>query len=234
MVRPEHRASARACKGDVLPSGAMRLRALLGLSTLLVATAAAACGGGKPPAPPTPGGAAADAGAGVTAAKTQPAASLGPLPPLATMPPPGVSGSKKAKRRSDPALETCAGAMPRAKDPEALVKKVGEACAKTGAAVKLKPVGALLRGQGTDAAPHAEHKVRVEAGKCYRMYFATDEGARDVVVVARDSAGDIVAESPGPALPSDGAMCFTSADEVTLLVAVGSGKASYVVQTWGD
>ncbi len=214
----------------------MRLRALLGLSTLLAASSlAAACGGSKPPAPKAAGGAAsADAGAGVAATRTQPAASLGPLPPLATMPPPGVSGSKKAKRRSDPALETCAGAMPRAKDPEALVRRVGEACAKTTSAVKLRPAGALLRGQGADAAPHAEHKVRVEAGKCYRMYFATDEGVRDVVVVARDSAGDIVAESPGPALPEGGVMCFSSADEVTLLVAVGSGKGSYVVQTWSD
>lgn len=199
---------------------------------------ASACGG-KPAVTATGGGASSAADGGAAGAASTPTAArapaaLGPLPPFASMPPAGVTGSKKAKAKEDPALATCAGDVPRAKDPDGLVRRLGEACAKVPAAAKLKPVGAKMSGQQADGAPHAEQKLRVEAGKCYRVYFATDEGARDVVVVARDSAGDVVAESPGPALPAGGLMCFTTSDELTLLVAVGSGKAGWVAQAWGE
>ena len=50
----------------------------------------------------------------------------------------------------------------------------------------------------------------------------------------RDSAGDVVAESPGAALPEDGAECFTSADEITLMVGIGTGKGAYAMQVWSD
>lgn len=187
--------------------------------------------GGKVPSAPAPDG---GAGAGNGTA-SRPPPELGPLPPMAKMPPAGVAGSRKATRKEDAALASCAGAaFPRAKDPDGLVKRVGEACAKAPAGAKLKPLGAARRGQQDAAAPHADQKLRVEAGKCYRVYFATDEGARDVVVVARDSAGDVVAESPGPALPESGLMCFTAADELSLLVSVGSGKAAWVLQPWGE
>lgn len=213
----------------------LRAKTLSSSTFLLAAVALAACGGSKPATGPSGAPTASpDAGAPASSSASRPLPALGPLPPMATMPPPGVAGSKKAKTKTDAALGTCAGAIPRAKDPEGLVKKVGEACASASKGAKPKPLGAPFKGQQADSAPHAEHKLRVDAGKCYRVYFATDEGARDVVVVARDSAGDIIAESPGPALPSDGTMCFTSADEITLLVSVGAGKASYVVQAWSD
>jgi hypothetical protein len=64
--------------------------------------------------------------------------------------------------------------------------------------------------------------------------FATDENVKDAVVVMRDSGGDIVAESAGSALPDDGALCFTSTDELTLMVAIGSGKGAYALQLWSD
>jgi hypothetical protein len=95
-------------------------------------------------------------------------------------------------------------------------------------------VGAPLRGQQGDKDAHQEHKFRAEANKCYRVYFGTDESVRDAVLVLRDSAGDLVAESPAAALPEDGALCFTTADEVTLLVSVGAGKGAYVAQVWSD
>ena len=154
------------------------------------------------------------------------------LPPLAAMPPPGVAGSKKAKKKTDGALFACGGgAKPNAKDPADLVKRLGEACA---ASSKMKPVGVMIRAMQADRDAHQEHKVRVEANKCYRVVFAADENVHDAVVVMRDSAGDIVAESPGAALPEDGAVCFTSADEVTLLVAIGAGKGAYAAQVWSD
>lgn len=75
---------------------------------------------------------------------------------------------------------------------------------------------------------------RVEANKCYRIVFATDENVHDAVVVMRDSAGDVVAESTGTALPEDGAVCFKASDEVTPLVGVGSGKGAYAAQVWSN
>lgn len=151
---------------------------------------------------------------------------------MAPMPPPGVAGSKKAKKKADGALFACGGgARPIAKDPAELVKRLGEACASVS---KMKPVGAMIRGQQADRDAHQEHKLAVQAGKCYRIVFAADENVKDAVLVMRDSAGDIVAESPGAALPEDGALCFTSADAVTLMVGIGAGKGGYAAQVWSD
>lgn len=151
---------------------------------------------------------------------------------MAPMPPPGVLGSRKAKKRTDATLFACgAGQRPAAKDPADLVKRIGEGCA---AATKMKPMGALIRGTQADKEAHQEHKIRVEANKCYRVYFATDENVKDAVLVMRDSAGDMVGESPAAALPDDGAMCFTTADEITLMVATGAGKGAYAAQVWSD
>ena len=148
------------------------------------------------------------------------------------MPPPGVAGSKKAKKKTDGALYACGGgAKPVAKDPAELVKRLGEACAS---ASKMKPVGAMIRAQQADRDAHQEHKVRVEANRCYRVVFATDENVKDAVVVMRDSAGDVVAESPGAALPEDGALCFTASDEVTVMIGIGAGKGAYAAQVWSN
>ncbi len=206
-------------------------------ATSLVATlAAVACGGGHLPAS-GPGGTSASssaradgggAGSGSFALTPPPSG----LPPLAAMPPAGVTGSKKAKKRSDPALFSCGGgAKPIAKDPADLVKRLGESCAS---AAKMKPVGAMIRAQQADRDAHQEHKLRVEANKCYRVVFATDDNVHDAVVIMRDSAGDVVAESSGAALPEDGAVCFTTADEVTLLIGIGAGKGAYAAQVWSD
>ena len=151
---------------------------------------------------------------------------------MAAMPPPGVAGSKRAKTQGAPALAECSGASrAQAKDPAELVKRLGDACA---AASKMKPVGALLRGQQGDRDPHQENKFRAEANHCYRLYFATDEAAKDVVIVLRDSAGDIVAEAPGPAVPESGSACFTTADDVSVLIGIGSGKGTWAAHEWGD
>ena len=188
-----------------------------------------ACGGeAKPATGPSKLAASASAsGAGPTLSPAP-----GGLPPLAAMPPAGVTGSKKAKKRVDDALYACGGgAMPSAKDPADLVKRLGEACA---GAAKMKPASAMIRAQQADRDAHQEHKVRVEANKCYRVVFATDENIKDAVVVMRDSAGDVVAESAGAALPEDGALCFTASDEVTLMVGIGAGKGAYAAQVWSN
>ena len=208
--------------------------ALLGLvSIMLTAAIANACGGGAK----TPGGggkAGASDGGADGASPSHFATSPPPsgLPPMAVMPAPGVAGSKKARRKPDAALASCSGvARPQAKDPADLVKRIGERCAATS---KMKPTSAVMRGQQGDKDAHQENKFRAEANHCYRLYFAADESAKDVVVVLRDSAGDVVAESPGPAVPEDGAACFTAADEVSVLVGIGSGRGAWAAQAWSD
>ncbi|MDB4941458.1 MAG: hypothetical protein JWP97_992 [Labilithrix sp.] len=207
----------------------MRLLLVRTAGLALLVTTSSACGGDgpKPAARPTSPRASSSTPA-------PPALSPPPsgLPPLSPMPPPGVAGSKKATRKTDPALFACGGgASSHAKDPEALVKRLGEACAAAG---KMKPAGALLRGQQADHAPAQEQKVRAEAGKCYRIVFATDEGVKDAVAMLRDSAGDLVAESAGAALPVDGTVCFAASDEVTFLVGIGAGKGSWAAQVWSN
>ena len=209
----------------------MRLFFSLGWFAVVGALPLLACGGGaKPAAGPVKPAASASAAASTTGSALSPPPTG--LPPLAKMPPAGVAGSKKATRKTDPALYACGGgAKPSAKDPADLVKRLGEACV---AAAKMKPVGVMIRAQQADRDAHQEHKVRVEANKCYRVVFATDENVRDAVVVMRDSAGDVVAESPGAALPEDGALCFTTGDEVTLMVGIGAGKGAYAAQVWSN
>ncbi len=204
-------------------------------ATSLIAIAAA-CGGGTGSGvvPANAAGARGSASASMSPAGGSFAQTPPPsgLPPLAAMPAPGVAGSKKAKKKADGALFACGGgAKPTAKDPADLVKRLGESCAS---AAKMKPVGAMIRAKQADRDAHQEHKVRVEANKCYRVVFAVDENVHDAVVVMRDSAGDMVAESAGAALPEDGALCFTTADEVTLMVAIGAGQGSYAAQVWSD
>lgn len=211
-------------------------RALVFVAFTSLIAVAAACGGsgsgsGKHATGPNAAGSASGSTSvgGGSFAQTPPPSGL---PPLAAMPPPGVTGSKKAKKKSDGALFACGGgARPIAKDPGELVKRLGESCAS---AAKMKPVGAMIRAQQADRDAHQEHKVRVEANKCYRVVFAADENVHDAVVVMRDSAGDMVAESAGAALPEDGAICFTTADEVTLMVGIGAGKGAYAAQVWSD
>lgn len=200
----------------------------MALATL--AGIAFACGGGgKTPTigPVNVPSASGSAGGGPTT--TPPPSGL---PPMASMPPPGVAGSRKARKKSDGTLYACgAGVRPNTKDPAEQVKRIGDACAGPS---RMHASGAAIRGQEGDRDAHQEHRFRTEANKCYRVYFSTDESVRDAVLVMRDSAGDIVAESAAAALPEDGALCFNTADEVTLLVSVGAGKGGYVAQVWSD
>lgn len=207
------------------------MRTVFFFGALGIAAALAACGAsGKDAKAPAP--AASDGGADAGPAKLATSPPPSNLPPMAQMPPPGVAGSKKGKRRPDPALASCAAAVPlTGADPAALVKRAGEACA---AAAKAKPASAVLKGQQRGEDAHQEQRFRAEANHCYRVYFASDDAAKDVVVSLRDSAGDVVAEAPAPAVPADGTFCFSTADEVTLLIGVGSGKGAWAAQVWGD
>ncbi|AKV04729.1 hypothetical protein AKJ09_11392 [Labilithrix luteola] len=204
-----------------------------GIAALGPAIALVACGGGsKTAATPAAASASADAGPPKPSAVVTVTPPPSGLPPMAAMPPPGVAGSKKGKVKQDPQLYACgAGAKASTKDPAELVKRAGEGCAT---ASKMRPLGSPIRGQQADKDPSQEQKLRVQAGKCYRVYFATDANVKDAVLVMRDSNGDVVAESPSFALPEGGSVCFDTADEVSLLLAAGAGKGSYVAQVWSD
>jgi hypothetical protein len=151
---------------------------------------------------------------------------------MAVMPPPGVLGSKKAKRRHDVQLTGCAiASRAAARDPADAVKRIGEGCA---AASRMKPASTIFGGQQGERDPHQEHRFHAEANHCYRVYAVAEETVRDLVVVLRDSSGDVVAEAPAPAVPEDGAVCFTSSDDVAIGVGVGSGKGAWAAQVWSD
>ncbi|MBL8606784.1 MAG: hypothetical protein JNL38_05665 [Myxococcales bacterium] len=205
--------------------------ASLGLAVAL------ACGPKPEPTvtPVTAPSASASASAAPTAPPKPPPSGMGSLPlptavpAAAPMPPPGVVGSKKIRRRDDAQLRACVPAKIASKDVAGELAKVAAACER---AAKLKPVGAALRGSQKDDAPAAEHKVKVEAGKCYRVYVAHDGAS--LVVGMRDSAGDLVGESPTLALPEAGLVCFTASDEVAITVASGSGRADYAVQLFAE
>ena len=206
-------------------------RALGWISLTALVAFAVACGGGATAGPGAAGPVTpknADAGADGRAVTTLPSG----LPPMAEMPPPGVSGSKKAKARPSAALFECAAGLPRSgKDPSAVVAKLAKACA---AASKMHAVGAPVRGEASDRGGARATKLRVDAGKCYRVYLATAEGARDAVALLRDSSGDEIASSATGALPEGGAVCFSAADEVTLMISVGTGEGAYAAQVWSD
>lgn len=195
---------------------------MLRTATSIALVVLAACGGGQAPVPPA-AGLSGDGGASSSPGTTPPPPGL---PPMATMPPPGVAGSKKAKLEGAQPCDPIA-----APDPAEAVKRTAEACAVPN---KMRALGPVLRGQQADKGPHAEHRFRVEANKCYRVFFATSDGARDAVAVVRDSAGDVVAESAPTSVPARALMCFTTADEVTLLVGIGSGSGSYAAQIWSN
>lgn len=194
-------------------------------------TALAACKGkpANPPVsvPPLDGG--ADASNPNVFATSPPPSGL---PPMAAMPPPGVAGSKKATVKADAALAECGGKVaPHGKDPAAVVKHVGEGCA---AASKMKAVGAPFKGTQADKDAHQDNKFHAEANHCYRVYFASDDGVKDIVVTLRDSAGDVIAESPGPSAPQNGAVCMTSSDDITVSLGIGAGKGTWTAQVWGN
>ena len=211
--------------------GVVNVRAI-SFAVIAGLTAMAACkGGGQANAPvsvpPADGG--ADTSTPNVFATTPPPSGL---PPMSSVPPPGVAGSKKGKLKEDAALAECGGKEPpHAKDPAALVKKIGEACA---ASSKMKPVGAALKGTQADRDPHQDSKFHVEANHCYRVYFATDDSVKDAVITLRDGAGDVITSSPGPAAPQNGAFCFTTADDITLTLGIGASKGAWPPQVWGN
>ena len=138
-------------------------------------------------------------------------------------PPPGVRGSKLATRKREAA--PCFSGEGAKANADAAIKGNLASC-------KAKAQGAAFRGSVTDTEAHVEHRTRVEAGRCYRVFVAA--GADDTVVGVRDAVGDMVAESAKASVPEDGWFCFASAGEIVITVSAGTGKGAYAVQLASD
>ncbi len=196
---------------------------------LLVLPLLVACGGPAtaPHALPQPS---AGSSAGAPVSTTTPLPST--LPPFAEMPPLGVRGSTKVKVKQDPAYEACyRSTKGKGSDLAADAAQLGQACAS---ATKSKRVGAPFRGKLEDSTGHQEFKFRAEASHCYRIYSASSAEIIDLAIALRDSKGDMVIDAATDVVPRDGALCFSEADEVTLLVSVGRGKGNMVLEVWAD
>jgi hypothetical protein len=95
----------------------------------------------------------------------------------------------------------------------------------------------LTGSQSADDKPQT-FPLSAAAGKCYRVYGATDKGITDLDVAIKDSNGDIAGEDstddPTPVVLEDGAVCFKEADSAQVIVSVGGGKGKYALQIWSD
>jgi len=145
------------------------------------------------------------------------------LPAMRETPPRGVRGSKLATRKREAA--PCFSGEGAKANADAAIKGNLASC-------KAKAQGAAFRGSVTDTEAHVEHRTRVEAGRCYRVFVAA--GADDTVVGVRDAVGDMVAESAKASVPEDGWFCFASAGEIVITVSAGTGKGAYAVQLASD
>ena len=159
-------------------------------------------------------------------------ATLGPLPSVAQVPDPGVRGSKKAALRLDATYERCQRSVAGdGKDLARDIERIANACAQV---TKQKPLGELLRGTVDDAGPAKSFTVRFQKGHCYRMYSASSPSVKSIVLSLRDSDGGTILDTHTDVAPADGALCFSSDDAATLLVASGNGKGEIVVRVYGD
>jgi hypothetical protein len=154
------------------------------------------------------------------------------LPPMAQMPPPGVRGSTAAKLVQDPRWRACSGGV-RGRVPATELARLTQACGQVGGsqAKHRKVLGPItVRTQETTA--REEHVFRAEAGACYRVYSAYSEDVEEIAVTLRDASGALVLDESGNAAPREGLVCFQSATEVTIAVALGRGKGTWLLEVW--
>lgn len=76
------------------------------------------------------------------------------------------------------------------------------------------------------------------AGTCYRVYATGDRNIRDLDLLVRDSAGQVLGgdltHDAWPIVPPDAPLCIDKAGLYMLEVSVFSGSGRYAVQVWGN
>lgn len=191
------------------------------------------CGAEQPkPAAPVAPAAPPAADAAVAAAETADAGS-GAGTALVSI---GSAGSKKADRRTGSAdWKSCHAGFKPGSDPAADVVKLAQGCAAT---TKMRAVGDVLKGSQKASDVPQTFKQRFEAKHCYRVYAESAGTITDLDLVIKDGAGAIAAEDStddrDPVALEDGAVCFSEADEGTIVVSVGGGQGAYALQVWSD
>jgi hypothetical protein len=203
------------------------------LFSMVVVLGVAACGGGKPPDTRFADVAKGDAGA---ASPTKASTPFVSNVPMAEMPPPFKFGSKKADRKVIAGSAACAAAFkPQPGDLGAEVQKLGKGCAD---ATTMKAVGAVLSGTQARGAVAQTFKLKAEANHCYRVYGVTAPSVKNIEVLVVDSDGfaayEARSDQPRVLATDDGAICFKSADDSSLLVSVGAGDGAFALQIWSD
>lgn len=199
-------------------------------ASFVVLVAFVACGGGKGAegAVHVPTAGTSSASAPMVAAL----ASLGPLPATAEVPAPGVVGSRKVTMKRDAAFDICQRTVAgEGKDLARDLERLATACAT---ATKFKPASEVLRATVDDGGPAKTFSVRFQKGHCYRMYSASSPALRSIALSLRDADGATIIDTHTDVAPTDGALCFSSDDTATLLVASGSGKGDIAVRVYGD
>ena len=144
-----------------------------------------------------------------------------PLPIGVPVSPMGVLGARRASIRDD-ASDRCIAANPQfGGDEEEAVLRIAWKCNLPAASPVLK--GVSQQGNGAK-----ELSFRAKAGHCYRVLSAQTPMVTDLLIVLRDSQGDIATGTGGA--PKKGKVCVEADDEWTILVSVGSGHGGFAVQ----
>lgn len=109
--------------------------------------------------------------------------------------------------------------------PAADARRLAETC---GATLGLTAVVLAERAQLDASGPRATFPLRIEAGRCVRLYVVAASTVGAVSAVLRDAEGAIVAESVGDGplvvVPARGSACFTSPSGAFVDVALGRGQ----------
>lgn len=147
----------------------------------------------------------------------------------------GSAGSKKAERRTNDKWSACHAGFKPTGDAASDVVKLAQGCA---AITRMHPVGEIMKGTQKASDPAQSFKLHVEANKCYRVYGESSKGITDLDAVIKDSTGAIAGEDstddPDPVVLEDGAVCFSEADDATVVVGIGGGEGSYALQAWSN
>jgi hypothetical protein len=102
----------------------------------------------------------------------------------------------------------------------------------------MKAVGGVLSGTQAQGAVAQTFKLKAEANHCYRVYGVTAPSVKNIEVLVVDSDGfaayEARSDQPRVLATDDGAICFKSADDASLLVSVGAGDGAFALQIWSD
>jgi hypothetical protein len=94
--------------------------------------------------------------------------------------------------------------------------------------------------KGTQAASNAPQSFpfKAEANHCYRAYAVAASSIQDLDLLLKDGTGALAGEDstddPTPVVLENGAVCWKSADDATLVVSIGAGNGAYATEIWGD